>query len=214
MACPSPSLRVAITNQVRSPPRSAINSRGNSITDAAVDTPQDSGHGSDGGAGEDARADADGGAGEDANVDAGQGNTCPGTTTPGPLPASFNCSSHGSTCGSCLDAEGGGETVCVSCTNDQSKSNCLALLQCLGSHDFGCLFTAPANGVACYCSNTTCSAGVNGGCAAQLLAVAGTTDPAEVLTQLLDTSTTVNRVVQEGQRFGNTPACDMFCSCL
>jgi hypothetical protein len=181
------------------------------IRDAAADAPLDSGHDA---ASLDAGQDNDSGASKDAAVDAGQVNTCPGTTTPGPLPARFNCSSRGSNCGVCLEVVGGGDAVCASCTNDQSKSNCLALLQCIGSGDFRCVFTQPFGGVECYCSDASCSAGANGACATQFQAVAGTTDSAEVLVQLQDPSTTVSRVVQEGMKLGFTAACDMFCTCL
>jgi hypothetical protein len=188
------------------------------IGDAAADAPRDSARDTDGA--------ADGGSSEDASVDAGQVNMCPGTTIPGPLPAVFNCTSRGENCGGCLEAlGGGGDTVCASCSTDQSMSNCLALLACLGSEDFSCLSPgsggifspSPASGsIRCFCSSTSCSAGIDGPCATQAEAVAGTTDSAELLRQLQDPSTTIDRVAQEGLRFAGAGGggCEMFCGCL
>jgi hypothetical protein len=206
-------------------------------SDGAADVHADSGGATSGGMG-DSSADVardgvrstdgaeDGGAGGDASVDAGQVSTCPGTTTPGPLPPVFNCTSRGQNCGGCLEAlGGGGDTVCASCSTAQSMSNCLALLACLGTHDFTCISPAgvgvgvgssTSRAVACFCSNASCSGGLNGLCASTAEAVAGTTDSAELLRQLQDPSTTVNRVVQEALRFDGAGGggCEMFCGCL
>jgi hypothetical protein len=154
----------------------------------------------------------DSGGGVDAGSDAAEvGSQCPGGTTGGALPAPFYCTTRpGSTCGDCL----GGETVCNSCSNDQTKASCQALLLCLGPGDFGCYFQSPANGVACYCSDLSCSRGANGPCAAQFQAVAGTTDSAEILREIQDPSTTIYRVVQEGQRYADAVGCGMFCGCF
>jgi hypothetical protein len=174
--------------------------------DAATDAARDGAHNTDGA--------LDSGASKDASVDMGAASACPGTTVPGPLPAIFNCTSRGQICGSCLTALGGGETVCASCSTDQSKSNCLALLECLAGEDFVCVVASPGNSIRCFCSDDACSAGANAACVPQAEAVAGTADGAELLKQLQDPSTTVSRVVAEGQRFTNAPTCDMFCSCL
>jgi hypothetical protein len=66
----------------------------------------------------------------------------------------------------------------------------------------------------CFCSDAICSSGANGPCAAQFEMVAGSTDPAAVLNQLQDPSTTVARLVKEGERFAHTAACGRSCQCL
>jgi len=93
-----------------------------------------------------------------------------------------------------------------------AATDCQALLACLSPGFFNCLFGGSAN--VCYCSDATCSNGANGSCASAYNAVAGTTDPAEVLRQLQDPATTVYRVVAEGKRLGGTAACGMYCGCL
>jgi hypothetical protein len=174
--------------------------------DAAADAARDGAHSTDGA--------LDSGARVDASVDVGLVSACPGTTTPGPLPAGFNCVSRGSNCGSCLVGLAGGENVCASCSNDQAKSDCLALLQCIGQTNFSCLLALPGGGVGCYCSDASCSAGANGLCARQFQAIAGTTDSAEVLRQIQDPSTTIHLVLQEGQRYAGAAGCAMFCGCV
>ena len=172
--------------------------------DAASDKPLDSGHDTGGG--------ADSGAGNDADVsgDAAAG-TCPGTGASGPLPAFFNCSTNGQNCGLCLQALEGDETVCATCSTAQLKSNCLALLTCLGRRFFDCV--GSGNGIYCYCTDSSCSMGANGTCVAPIQAVAGTTDSVEILRQIQDPSTIVGGVVKEAERFHRTAACDQFCGC-
>lgn len=170
--------------------------------------------GIDGGAGGGGNAVIDGGpggGGGTAGVGGGAGNSdggivqCSDTS----LPAKFNCSSRPqSTCGSCLQALAGGDTVCA-CLSGTDKTNCQALLSCMAPTFFSCALTGT-----CFCSDASCSSGANGRCASQFETVAGTTDPAQVLEQINDTSSTVSRLVQEATRFAHTAACGMFCSCL
>jgi hypothetical protein len=103
--------------------------------------------------------------------------------------------------------------VC-NCLAGTAKTDCQALLTCVSPGFFSCLFTPPTATPRCYCSDSACSNGANGPCAAQFNAVAGSSDPAVVIQQLNDPSTTVARVVAEGRRFGNTAACGMYCACL
>ncbi len=171
--------------------------------DAASDTPLDDSHHTDGG--------EDSGASNDADVDGdAAAGTCPGTGASGALPPSFNCSTNGGNCGLCLQAIEGGETVCATCSTAQLKSNCQALLTCLGRVFFVCV-----KGGTCYCSATdpTCSAGADGTCVAPIQALAGTTDTAEILRQIQDPSTIVGSVIKEAERFGGTAACDQYCGC-
>jgi hypothetical protein len=108
-------------------------------------------------------------------------------------------------------ALGGGDTVCA-CLTGTAKTDCQALLTCMSPIFFTCaVSTSPT---ACYCSDATCSSGANGPCAAQFQAVAGTANPAEVVAQLQDPSTTVTRALAEAHRFSMTAACGMFCGCL
>jgi hypothetical protein len=88
------------------------------------------------------------------------------------------------------------------------------LLTCLGRSIFACYFAVPGGGVACYCTDSACSAGINGYCAAPFEAVAGTTDPAELLRQLGDPTTTVARVFKEAQHYSSVTSCDQYCGCF
>jgi hypothetical protein len=145
--------------------------------------------------------------GVDASADADAPDAACSSTA---LPARFECNSRPqSTCGSCLQALAGGDQVCA-CMTSMAKTNCQALLSCMAPVFFSC---ALSPGV-CYCSDASCSSGANGPCAPQFHAVAGTTDPAQVLEQLRDPSATVSRLVQEGKRFASTAACGMYCGCL
>jgi hypothetical protein len=103
----------------------------------------------------------------------------------------------------------GGDTVCA-CMSGTEKTNCQGLLSCMAPTFFSC---ALGPGV-CFCSDASCSSGANGRCASQFETVAGTTDPAQVLEQINDASSTVFRLVQEATRFAHTTACGMYCSCL
>jgi hypothetical protein len=155
----------------------------------------------------------DSGANGDASADA-QVNACPSSTGPAPLPAFFNCSSRGQNCGGCLEALTGGDTVCASCSTDQSRSACQALLGCMATQQFACASGESKIGMRCFCSDDSCSAGANGPCVSEAEAVAGTQDSAEVVKQLQDPSTTVNRIALEAVKFANAGGCEMFCSCL
>jgi hypothetical protein len=171
-------------------------------SDAAADGPIDAGQGAGGGAG---------------SADAGSpAYACPGGTAQGPFPDNFQCITNPlpSTCDGCLGALSSGETVCASCKDDQSRSNCYALLSCMGPGLFGCVINSSPPGVGCYCSDSACSAGANGPCATQTQAVAGTSDSAEILRQFRDPLTTLYRLGQEGTTLGHTAECGRYCSCV
>ncbi len=137
------------------------------------------------------------------------GASCSGNA----LPAHFDCQSRPqSTCAQCLVALGGGDTVC-NCLTGSAKVNCQALLTCTSPIFFTCAVSG-ATPTRCYCSDSTCSKGADGPCAAQFQAVAGTSDPTAVIEQLSDPSTTVARVSQEATRLGLTAGCGMYCGCL
>ena len=125
------------------------------------------------------------------------------------LPAQFNCTSRpGSTCAGCLQSLAGGDSVCA-CLSGTAKSSCQALLSCMSPVFFSCAITGT-----CFCSNATCSNGADGRCASQFETVAGTTDPAQVIAQLNDPSSTVARLAQEAAKLGHTAACGIYCGCL
>jgi hypothetical protein len=105
----------------------------------------------------------------------------------------------------------GGDSVCA-CLTGAAKTDCQALLTCMSPFFFSCAVTGAVT--ACYCSDPTCSGGANGQCAAEFHVVAGTTNPAEVIAQLQDPSTTVASVLAEAKKFGLTAACGMYCGCL
>jgi hypothetical protein len=136
----------------------------------------------------------------------GMGGACSDRT----LPPRFDCIGRPqSSCGACLQALAGGDRVCA-CMTGTAKTNCQALLTCMSPFQFSCVLDPGL----CYCTGSSCSSVPNGPCAPQFHAVAGTTDPAVVLQQLQDTSSTVARVVDEAKRFANTAACGMYCGCL
>ena len=148
----------------------------------------------------------------------GQGGTgvvCSGKA----LPAAFDCFSPppaapNSTCGQCLQALAGGDTVC-NCLTGTAKSDCQALLSCMSPGLFSCVWSAsglpPSQ---CYCSDSTCSNGANGRCAAQFNVVAGTSNTAAVIQQLSDPTSTVARVTAEATKFRQAEACGQYCACL
>ena len=106
--------------------------------DAAADAPRDSARSIDGA--------VDSGAGGDASVDASQGSACPGATIPGPLPAVFNCSSRGSTCESAWWIWLAARLYVPLARTIKLKSDCLALLSCVGQLDFSCVLMSPPGG--------------------------------------------------------------------
>jgi hypothetical protein len=94
-----------------------------------------------------------------------------------------------------------------------AATDCKALLTCMSQGFFSCAVFWPSTNN-CYCSDDTCSNGANGPCASAYHAVAGTTDPAQVLQQLHDPTTTVYRATQEANRWSLTTACGIHCTCL
>jgi hypothetical protein len=92
------------------------------------------------------------------------------------------------------------------------RTNCLALLSCMSAGLGNCIRSqsqiVPQN--ACYCSDPTCSAGINGACVAQVNAVVGSTDLATVLAQLNSGTTLVAQIRAEATLF-ETSSCGSQC---
>jgi hypothetical protein len=90
-------------------------------------------------------------------------------------------------CGQCflaslfpMNVPNGSDPIVCDTLIGADRTNCLALVNCESAN----LASCAGNGlIGCYCSNSTCSAGVNGICAAQINAVAGTSDPAAVIAE-------------------------------
>ena len=112
------------------------------------------------------------------------GETCEWTNTQ----LCQNC--QATNCGSCFAALGGGAGVC----DRLSVADSLACNQLVGCASHNMAFCASIGAVGCYCSDQTCSAGANGLCVAQFNALAHSTDPAVVRTQIADPSTPVGKV--------------------
>ena len=123
------------------------------------------------------------------------GTTCDSvcqTLTPGcncELPDGQLCvSCEYTACGECflaslfpMNVPNGSDPIVCDTLGGADRTNCLALVNC----ESASLASCAVNGlIGCYCSNSTCSAGVDGICAAEINAVAGTSDPAAVIAQL------------------------------
>ncbi|MEO5767417.1 MAG: hypothetical protein ABIS92_03620 [Polyangia bacterium] len=83
-------------------------------------------------------------------------------------------------------------------------ANCWALLSCMaGGGIFACTTSGLCGGYAacCYCSDATCSAGLNGPCAAQYAAVAGTSDQALIHAQISDPTSVIARVSSDARLY-------------
>jgi hypothetical protein len=91
-----------------------------------------------------------------------------------------------------------------------ARVECQVLLNCTVANFAVCtLFGLGA--VTCYCSDATCSAGANGPCASQFETVAGTHDPAEIVRQINDPTTTVGGVSAEAIKF-SASSCGFPCT--
>jgi hypothetical protein len=158
-----------------------------------------------------------------AGATAGAGGTCIGY---GAFPAILDCvyspPPNNPSCADCLNALGGPETACA-CLTGAAQTNCQALLDCMAPGVFACAVPAsivlgvPFPGPQyCFCSDKSCSKGADGPCAAQFEAVAGSTDPAEVLNQLSESSTTLYKAVDEALLWQQTLSrgCSLLCSCV
>jgi hypothetical protein len=122
------------------------------------------------------------------------------------------------TCGACFFGslnsfhQGANTDPVCSVLSGADRTNCLALLDCMSAGGGICIVGEPFNpGTACYCSDSTCSTGVNGRCVAQVNAVVGSTDLATVLAQLSSATTLVARVRAEATLFANS-GCGAQCS--
>jgi hypothetical protein len=123
-------------------------------------------------------------------------------------------------CGSCLEFNSNlAETACA-CLTGAAQTNCRALLDCMAPGLFSCVVPETVLGIPfplpddCFCSDEKCSQGADGPCAAQFEAVAGSTDPAEVMKQLNDKSTTVYQAVFEAIAWKRAQGCSLYCSCV
>jgi hypothetical protein len=101
----------------------------------------------------------------------------------------------GAVCGSpqsnaCYQSCQGNPEVCSTLTGT-ARTDCWAAVSCMAPGLGQC---ASMGLLGCYCSDKTCSAGVNGPCAAQIQAVAKTSDPAEINRQFSDWDTTLGRI--------------------
>jgi hypothetical protein len=123
-------------------------------------------------------------------------------------------------CGRCFFASLGPQNVNSSNTDfacqaltGTARTTCQALLACMTANFSNCITSQLALHTACYCSDATCSAGVNGRCVAQINAVAGTNDPTVILGELNDQTSLLSQVRAEAQRF-STSSCGFTCSQL
>ena len=123
-------------------------------------------------------------------------------------------------CGSCFNAMSLGGVVCGPsnptgcdqscqtatevCTtlSGTARTNCQAALTCMVPNLGQC--AAAIGPLGCYCSDSTCSAGANGRCSAQIQAVTQTTDLTEIKRQFSDWSTTLGRLGLEVSAFGES----------
>jgi hypothetical protein len=140
------------------------------------------------------------------------GETCDFTSGP------FCMSCQLTACGACFFESLGPNNVnpaptdfvCQALTG-VARTNCQALLNCMSGSLSHCLFAQPsAAQTACLCSDATCSAGINGQCAAQFEAVAGTTDPPVIIGELTSPGL-LGQVRAEAMKFG-TSSCGLTCS--
>jgi hypothetical protein len=140
----------------------------------------------------------------------GNGLVQPGETCD--FPNGPYCSScQITTCGQCFFGVVGAtsfadtDVVCQALSGS-NLTNCQALLDCMSAGLGACIHsqlqTAPQT--ACYCSDTTCSAGINGRCVNQINAVAGTADEGTVLGQLNDFTSLLSQVRTEATKFSNS----------
>jgi hypothetical protein len=102
---------------------------------------------------------------------------------------------------------------CAQLSGDE-QIDCYALLNCMARGLSLCVYTVQ-QGVygpqGCYCSDSTCSKGADGQCAAEFQAVTKTMEPAEVIRQLNDPTTTVAKVGEMAKRYGNSSFCILGC---
>jgi hypothetical protein len=146
----------------------------------------------------------------------GDGLIQPGETCDFPIgPFCLGCQI--TACGRCFFASLGPKNVNDSNTDfacqaltGTARTTCQALLACMTASFSNCITSQLALRTACYCSDATCSASVNGRCVAQIDAVAGTTDSAIILGELNDQTSLLSQVRAEAQRF-STSSCGFTC---
>lgn len=150
-------------------------------------------------AGADVRSDAgasDGSASDAVPIVCGDGIVQQGETCD--FPNGIFCQNcHVTLCEGALAANGAvtpsTDTACPGLGADAS-AKCRKLLNCVADLLFEC-----ADNNSCVCSDATCANGsLNGSCAAQAEAVAGSTDPTEIARQMADPTSTLARVLDEG----------------
>jgi hypothetical protein len=133
--------------------------------------------------------------------------TCCGSCFNNQVSFSSICrASDGTAC--TLSCQHAGE-VCSSLSGTD-RTACQALANCMLTNMSHCA-SGSTGTLGCYCSDQTCSAGANGPCAAQLQAVAKTTDTTEIKRQLADFTTTVGGVAVEVVGFGSS-SCGQACA--
>jgi hypothetical protein len=130
----------------------------------------------------------------------------------------FCASCQVTTCGACFFSSLGPKNVnptradfVCQALSGTARTNCQALLNCMSNNLSQCVVVQMAAfQTACYCSDATCSAGVNGQCVAQFNAVAGTNDPTVILGELHDSTSLLSQVRAEAEKFGSS-ACGSQC---
>jgi hypothetical protein len=113
------------------------------------------------------------------------------------------------TCLFCFGMQCAGNAAPCAGLAGAALTNCQGLVDCAAQNINTC-----GQFDRCLCSDSTCSAGANGPCAAQMEAVANSHDPAEVLRQVGDTTSTLYKVENsticfQSQRNG---ICGEYCS--
>jgi hypothetical protein len=147
----------------------------------------------------------------------GDGLIQPGETCD--FPDSEFCSSCQLTsCGACFfDFVGPSRTnsntdVACQALSGTARTSCQAVLGCMSDRLGSCIQAGLlAFQTACYCSDATCSAGVNGQCVSQINAFAGTTDEATILGELNDPNSVLSQVRAEATTFNRLSNCARFC---
>jgi hypothetical protein len=115
----------------------------------------------------------------------------------------------GTDCGSCFAFWGISSSALCSGLNAQDTISCNRLVGCMSPGIAQC--ARGTAGIGCYCSDLTCSQGANGPCKGPFEALAHTTDPQQVLSQMYG-SGPVGKVVAAYQDFTSiSTGCDRHC---
>jgi len=109
-------------------------------------------------------------------------------------------------CGGCFRVHGG-NTVCPALIGAQRR-DCGRLLECMAPGLAACTFQSSL--INCYCSDSACSKGADGPCAAEMQAVAQANDVAEVMRQINDASSLISAIGRDVQHLSGN-ACYQYC---